>query len=128
METALKNQIVATFDELYLKTMQNEYTGFANVSTLDLLNHLFQRYGRVTPEDTHKNDERLKQSWDVTQPFEHLVEQIEEAVTYADAAREPYTNAHFFSSTPSRSTHGSIQPGVQGLATTTSGSHHIATV
>ena len=34
----------------------------------------------------------MKTPWDPTQPFEVVIDQIEEAVTYADAGNQPFTD------------------------------------
>lgn len=38
-----------------------------------------------------ENDKRFKQPWDINQPFETLVEQIDDAIDYATAGETPYT-------------------------------------
>ena len=93
MQTALKNQIVGVFDEIHLKQLQHDLTGFANVTAWDLINHLYNSYGTQSPDDITQNEARMKADWNVTRPFEHLVEQIEDAVQFAANANVPFTDA-----------------------------------
>ena len=49
-------------------------------------------YGLITPVDLKRNNDQLNEQWDPNTPFEHLIDQIEEAVEYADAGNQAYTN------------------------------------
>jgi hypothetical protein len=91
IDKALTQQVIATVDTMYLKTLRNRITGFATASTLELLTHLYTAYGRLTPADLQGNDTRLRQPYDPNQPIEALFDQIEEAVSLAAAAQAPYT-------------------------------------
>ena len=50
--------MLAVFDDLYLATFKNGYTGYATRSTMDLLIHLYKNYARISPSDIATNDER----------------------------------------------------------------------
>jgi hypothetical protein len=54
-------------------------------------------YGRITPNDLDENDKRFKKQWDANQPFEALVEQIDDAMDFASAGQAPYTPAQIVS-------------------------------
>lgn len=58
------------------------------MTTGQLIEHLYStyRYGNVTPADLIENDERMKSSYDPSQPIEVLFDQIEDAVDLANAA------------------------------------------
>ena len=59
METtdrAIKNQVIDTVKDMYLKELNNEYTGFLGVTCHDLLKHLINRYMNImTTELESKN-------------------------------------------------------------------------
>eukprot|EP00957_Ditylum_brightwellii_P180892 13780885-Ditylum_brightwellii.AAC.1 len=60
---------------------------------MDILQHLYATYGRITPSKSEENNQAIKKDYDVALPIEHLVEQIESAVTIAGNANQPYTAA-----------------------------------
>ena len=59
VDTALKNQLIVVFDNPYLVTFKNGYTGYATRFTMDLLTHLYKNYARISPSYMASNDERL---------------------------------------------------------------------
>jgi hypothetical protein len=89
---ALKQQLLSAVDELYVRSLKNATTGFANVSVWQMLSHLLTTYGRVTPNDLLLNDQRMRTPYSIDQPLEVLIGQIEDAVTYAVAGNQGYTN------------------------------------
>lgn len=92
-DKALKRQLLEAVEPTYLRAKENRITGFANVTTLDLLTHLFFTYGRITPSDLEENDKKFKKQWDTNQPFEALIDQVEDAVDFAAAGQAPYSPA-----------------------------------
>ena len=88
---ALKRQIIEAVDDIYLRTLRNRHTGYASVTLLQLITHLYPTYGQITPMDLDANDERFKRPFDPAQPFETLIQQIEDAQEYADAGGNPYS-------------------------------------
>jgi hypothetical protein len=51
MDDALKAQVIDTIQDTYLCEMRNKYTGYLGVTTRDLLDHLLDQYGKITPTD-----------------------------------------------------------------------------
>jgi hypothetical protein len=45
VQNALKTQLLAAIDNIYMRTLRNTHTGYANVTVLQLLNHLYATYG-----------------------------------------------------------------------------------
>ena len=72
--------------DLYLKTLKHFITGYANVSTLEMLNHLNTSYGKMTPQDLQLLDSEMKAPYDPQLPIENLYEQIENAKDVAEVA------------------------------------------
>ena len=56
IDSALKNQLLAVFDDPYLSKLKNVYTGYATRSTMDLLTHLYKHYACIYPSDMASND------------------------------------------------------------------------
>jgi hypothetical protein len=92
-DKALKQQIIGAVPATYLRTLRNRITGFANVTTLQLLSHLYTNYGRLSPADLQDNDTRMRNNYDPNQPIEAFIDQIEDAISLAAAANAPYTAA-----------------------------------
>ena len=91
VQGALRQLLLAAVPDIYLRTLKNRHTGYTNVTTHQLISHLFTTYGRTTPMDLHANDIRFKAAYDTNQPFESFVQQIEDAMDFADAAGQAYT-------------------------------------
>jgi hypothetical protein len=92
-DKALKQLLLAALDPMYVHTLRHRLTGFAAISTRQLLDHLYLKYGRISAQDLEVNDKRLKAPYDVNQPIETLFDQISQAIDLADAAGAPYTPA-----------------------------------
>jgi Reverse transcriptase (RNA-dependent DNA polymerase). len=72
-DTALINQIIATFEPKYLRSLHNKYTGYANNTTaMKMLNHLYEKYGKITAADLLSNEEKLHQPYNPAEPIETL--------------------------------------------------------
>jgi len=63
-DQTLKNQLLSTFDEVYLKGLRDRHVGYQNVTARDMLQHLYTNYGVITPADLHENDARMRESFD----------------------------------------------------------------
>ena len=91
LSNALKKQLIASVDDIYLAAIEQPYIGHANRTVLELFEHLYDTYAKISPSDLIRNNERMTQAWDPNQPFEFLVRQIQDAVDYAAHANTPYT-------------------------------------
>jgi hypothetical protein len=89
VNAALKQQLIGSISNIYIRTLQNRHTGFANVSTREVIEDLLA-YGNITPTDT-ENDTRFKTAYDPSEPIETLYSQLEDAMDYADAGDNAYT-------------------------------------
>jgi hypothetical protein len=92
-DNALKTQLLGAVPDMYLRTLGNKTTGYATVTTRQMLVHLYKTYGRITAAHLIENDTKMKQDYDPNQPIEAFIEQIEDSVALADAAQTPYTSA-----------------------------------
>ena len=90
---ALKNQLIAAVDELYLKAIQDRVTEYTNITLYAMLQHLYDTYGKITEDKLEQNRQEMMQAYDVSLPIETLFAQIEDCVEFADAARNPYSQA-----------------------------------
>jgi hypothetical protein len=97
VDAALKQQLISAVSRIYLRTLQHRHTGFANVTTRQLIAHLLQAYGNITPSDIATSDQKFRSAYDPAQPIEHLFSQIEDTMDFADAGGSPYTAAQVIS-------------------------------
>jgi hypothetical protein len=87
---AISAIIVEVIDPMYLATLRLPYIGLGTRTPMELLNHLYANYAKITPSDLDKNDVAMKQPCDVNQPIEILYKQIEDAIEFAAAGQTPY--------------------------------------
>ena len=92
-DSALKQQLLSAFDDMYLKAQKQIHVGYSNRSTLQLLQHLYDSYGLISQMDLDDNKTRMKSPYDITTPIENLFAQIDESLEYADSGNSPFTNA-----------------------------------
>ena len=59
-DKALKQQVIGAIQPMYLRTLSHRTTGFANVSTRQMLTHLYTQYGRLSPADLQENDAKMR--------------------------------------------------------------------
>ena len=89
---ALKKQLLASVDDIYLCALKQPYVLYGNVTVLELLTHLYTTYARITPGDLERNNEIMTKPWDPNLPVEFLFKQIEDATAYADHGGAPLTD------------------------------------
>lgn len=92
MEKILKSLTINAVEDKYIRPLRNRHTGYANVTTLQILTHLYRAYGNITAADLTANDSQMKHPYDPNDPIEVLFNQIETAVEFAAAGGAPYNN------------------------------------
>ena len=97
-DKALKQLLLSAISDMFIKALKNPISGYSNVTTKQLLNHLYERYGQLTPQDLKNNDDEMNQPYDANTPIENLYEQIEQAGDIAASANAPYNEAQVLNS------------------------------
>ena len=92
LKKALKNMITQAFDETFIEELKHPYTGYNNISIPDIFTFLHKTYGNITSIDLEDNEKRMTKPYKEDLPFGVFVKQIEDAVEYAEAGGEPFTN------------------------------------
>ena len=69
--------------------LRDHHTGFVGITTLDILQHLYDNYGVISAVHLADNDDKLRETYAPSQPIESLFYRFEAAVEYADAANRP---------------------------------------
>jgi hypothetical protein len=88
---ALRKMIIESVDETYIKSLRNKYTRYNAITPTNMLKHLMDNYGKITPEDIVQNDNRLNEPWDGSEPFENIIERVDECIEFAKEAERPYS-------------------------------------
>ncbi len=91
VNAALKQQLISRISNIYIRTLQDRHTGFANISTRKFIEQLLRTYGNITPTDLAENDIRFKTVYDPSEPIEPHYAQLEDSMDYADAGDNAYT-------------------------------------
>lgn len=91
-DIALKNQLIASVDDQYIKSLHNRNTGYVTSTTWTILDFLYTNYGNITPAELLANSEKLKEPYNPSEPIESLFTRFEDAIEYADAANRPFTD------------------------------------
>jgi hypothetical protein len=86
----LKKQIISVFEPMYLDIMNDNMVGYVNISARDMLDHLFETYGKITAVDLEINFEHMRRAWDPHQPVETLFKQIQDCADYSEAGGRPH--------------------------------------
>jgi hypothetical protein len=83
VESLLKRQLLQAIPSTFLFETMDIELGYAQVSTLDLLNHLYINYGSVTANKLSTNMDNLSRQWDADQQLKDLWAQITKCAAFA---------------------------------------------
>jgi hypothetical protein len=84
VQNALKQQLLLAVDNIYVRTLRNKHIGYAGVSVIQILEHLYRTYGRLTPIAMMENgQDHLVSLYNPAEPFKMLIQQIEEDQIFA---------------------------------------------
>eukprot|EP00957_Ditylum_brightwellii_P025773 1949612-Ditylum_brightwellii.AAC.1 len=79
----MKLQVQEAVDDVYIRQLKNKYTGYLGVLICDLLNHLLDRYGKITAADIASNNEQFREGMDMDQPIDVYFTKIDDSMQYA---------------------------------------------
>jgi len=89
---AAKQEIIESFDAIYLKELWDPTTGYSAHSALQIIDHLLTRYGNITPTQSIENDVFFHQKIDLSQPFATHTARWEECRDFSNDNNAGYTN------------------------------------
>jgi hypothetical protein len=84
VQQALK-QIIIVVEPMYLDILNDDMIGFANISVMAMVDHLFSTYGNITVVGLKNIFEHMRRAWDPQQPVESLFKQIQDFANYSEA-------------------------------------------
>jgi hypothetical protein len=91
MNDALKTQIIDAVTDTYLGELRNRYTGYMGVTPRDLIDHLLERYGRITASDIANCRTQMEAPMDTTRPIDVYFQTIDDCVQFATDGKVPFT-------------------------------------
>jgi hypothetical protein len=91
MDDAIKAQIIDSVNDTYLNELRNKYTGYMGVSSRDLIDHLLDRYGKITPADIEECKKRMNEPIDSSQPIDIYFQKIDDCIQYAVDGQVAFT-------------------------------------
>lgn len=90
---AARQILVQSINPVYLRAIRNANTFYGHLSPNDLLAFLADRYGQLLPHEIEKVEADMKKPWSPNDPFEIIIEQIEDAVDTMDSIGQPFSPA-----------------------------------
>jgi hypothetical protein len=88
VDQALHKQILTSVPDVYIRALKHATTGYGNVTSLQLLTHLWSNYGTITQTELDANQTRMQIPWNPPTPVEALFNQRTEGVAFAAAGNE----------------------------------------
>ena len=99
MEDALKAAIIDAVDDTYIGELRDKYTGYLGVTPMDLLDHLLDRYGKITPADIEHCKKMMQDPIDSSQPIDVYFKRIDDSVQYAADGQVAFTTGQILQTT-----------------------------
>jgi len=92
-DRALKQQLLGAVDNMFVSALSDPHVRYANISTMQLLTHLYNTYAKITDYNLEENKEAMAANYDVNLPIETFFKRIEECVQYTAAGSTPFAAA-----------------------------------
>jgi hypothetical protein len=88
----IKRQLLDAIPATYIDSLSDSLWGFTNVSPANILEHLTNTYGDVTPTDLEDNRNQLQAPWNIDEPIENIWTRTDQILDYATRNGEPIPN------------------------------------
>ena len=85
---ALRNLILNAVDNKYITDLEDDLTGYAKVSPLQLMTYLWSSYGTVDDADHAANEDAMKKPWSPPEPIATLFDQLKRGQEFAARGNE----------------------------------------
>eukprot|EP00957_Ditylum_brightwellii_P182933 13934715-Ditylum_brightwellii.AAC.1 len=91
MAEMLKTYIQDAVEYNYLRPIKKKYSGYLGVGARDMMNHLIDHYGKITPADIVNNNTKFQEGIAMDQPIDAYFLTINDCVQYASNIKATYT-------------------------------------
>jgi hypothetical protein len=88
---ALRKQILDSVEPAYLAHLEDPYSGFNKVPVQNILQELFENYGKIRSTDLMVNNKRFEEDWDPSDTFQTIMARVKQCCDFAADAGQPYT-------------------------------------
>jgi hypothetical protein len=85
LDKILRGQIIKACPAQCIRKLKHSQHGFSQVTTLQMLTHLWSTYGQITENDMLNNQARMAKDWHPPTDIEALFTQLEEGAAFAEA-------------------------------------------
>jgi hypothetical protein len=92
-DRAIVRQLIAATHYSYISALAHPDIGFANVTALQIMQHLYDNYGVISIAQRQSNITRMNNVWQPPAPIETLFDQLQRGVAFAAATGEPIADA-----------------------------------
>ena len=82
---AVRSQLLAAVDDAFVNELSDLLWGYGQVTILQLLTHLRETYGMITPDQLDENAATLDREWNPDDPLERLWQSENVAVSPSPA-------------------------------------------
>ena len=93
VNNALKNQIIEAIKGPYLMELRDRRFGYLNSSPMDMLDHLFDRYGNLTAIDVQECKNRINEPFNPDEPIAVYFQHLEDEQQISDDGGVPISQA-----------------------------------
>ena len=83
MDKALNSKLIIVVDEPHIRAKRHKHVGYANVTTKELLEHLYSSYAKITRGDLMDDEVQMDQPHYPSQPIEVLFDHIEDIIDFS---------------------------------------------
>ena len=66
---ALKSQLIAAADGCFIRTLKDKELRYDNVTSLEIVTHLFATYSMISNSDIKLNEEKMTSPWTPPKPI-----------------------------------------------------------
>lgn len=92
-DQALKALLLKATPDIYTRELRYSLTGYATVTTIQSIEHLYLNYGLITQQALKINDLTFRQPFIEDEKLEDLYLCMDNCRDFADAGKNPYTDA-----------------------------------
>ena len=89
VDKELKSIIIAAVYDLCIISIHHKHSCFSNVTSIQIIIHLYDTCAHITANDVKENDKSLHLAYEPSSTFENLIDQVENAVDFAFAGNSP---------------------------------------
>jgi hypothetical protein len=93
VKESVKQQVLNAVDNIYLQDLEDDVFGYADVTIIEILQHLRTTYGTLTANDLETNRNKLTEPWNPDEPFENIWKRIKIIRAVAIAGNEPLSDS-----------------------------------